>query len=149
MRASLAVVTALVIAGCGSSVPPPNNEYAVAQQELGRAQEAGAAAVPEADAHYKLAQEYLDKANERINGEHKDYERAQVLITRSRAESELAMELTRKVRAQRGLAQSQAKLNALPPPGQAIGPAPTPEQTAPATIPPADQPKNEAPKKAP
>jgi hypothetical protein len=125
-------------------MPPPTNEYAVAQQELGRAQEAGAAAVPEAQEHYKHAQEYLDMANQRINGEHKDYERASVLVGRSRAESELAMELTRESQAKSGLAQAQARLNGLPPPGQAIGPAPTP----PPTNIPVEQPKN-PPKKAP
>jgi hypothetical protein len=151
MRGSLAILSALVIVGCGSSVPPPHNEYDVAQQELTRAQQGGAQRVPDANVQYKSAADSLDKAKERIDGPYPDNERATSLVTRSRSESELSMELTREAHAKAGAAEAQAKLNSLPKPGQAIGPQPPPKQMAPAQKTPAapDKKKQQAPMTTP
>jgi outer membrane murein-binding lipoprotein Lpp len=139
MRASLAIAGALLIVGCGSTVPPPTSQYSVAQQEIARAQQVGADKVPEAAPHLQAAQQNLDKANERINGQYKDYERATSLVDRSRAEADLAFMLTREAQLKTGAAEAHAKLNSLPPPGQAIGPQPTPDTKKPA------KPKKQAP----
>jgi hypothetical protein len=136
MRASsIAVVGALAIIGCGPTIPPPTTQYTAAQSEVARAQQIGAASVPTAAPHLQAAQANLDQANERINGQYKDYERATSLVDRSRAEASLAFSLTREAQMKQGAAEAHAKLESMPPQGMAIGPQPAPEKKAPAAQP--------------
>ena len=120
MRITMAIVTslALAVAGCGANIPPPNAEFAQAQQDLGRAQESGSA-VPDAQLHMRLAQENLDAAKALMGTTSKDNERAAQLIARASAEAELALNIARDTHARADLAQAQAQLaksgGAIPP----------------------------------
>jgi hypothetical protein len=86
----------VILAACSSSVPPPNDEWSAAQTELGRAEEGGAPAVPEAKLHLQLAHEDMEKARA-FFGE--DNARAASLVARARAEAQLALSLARKASA--------------------------------------------------
>jgi hypothetical protein len=81
-----------LVAACGSSVPIPNDQYAAAQKNVGRAQESGATDVPEAKLHTELAQEDLAQAKQVMD---KDNARAASLIARANAEAELAVSLAK------------------------------------------------------
>jgi hypothetical protein len=62
MKTATSCAFAMLLAtasGCGSSVPPPNDQYAAAQADVGRAQSAGAPEIPDAKLHLQLAQEDL------------------------------------------------------------------------------------------
>ena len=64
MRRSLFALFAAALAlplatGCGSSFPIPNDQFATAQKDVGRAQESGADGVPDAKLHLQLANETL------------------------------------------------------------------------------------------
>jgi hypothetical protein len=76
--------------GCGAAIPPPTNQWAAAQTDLGRAESAGAANVPEAKLHLELALEDLAMA-QRLMGH--DNERATTLTQLGRAEARLASSL--------------------------------------------------------
>ena len=52
---SAAVLFASAVA-CGASVPPPNDAWAAAQADVGRAQAGGAPQSPDARLHLQLAQ---------------------------------------------------------------------------------------------
>jgi hypothetical protein len=86
--------------GCGGGIPVPNDQFAAAQNDLGRAEQGGAANVPDAKLHLQLAQENLSKAKALMD---KDNKRALSLIHRASAEAELALALAR---------ESQAKTEA-------------------------------------
>jgi uncharacterized protein DUF4398 len=94
---ALALTLALACMGCGSSFPTPTDQFAAAQGDLGRAQEGGAGNVPDAKLHLQLAQEDLSKAKDLMD---KDNQRASSLISRARAESELALNLAKQAQAQ-------------------------------------------------
>jgi hypothetical protein len=87
---------AALVAACGSGFPPPNDQWAAAQTDVGRAEAGGAPSVPEAKLHLQLAEEDLQKAKP-FFGE--DNERAASLIGRARAEAQLALSLSRKANA--------------------------------------------------
>lgn len=87
-------------AGCGSSLPPPNDAWASAQGDVGRAQAGGALGVPEARLHLKLAQEDLQAARDLMGT---DNRRSASLSALARTEAELALSL-----AQQASAQDQA-----------------------------------------
>jgi hypothetical protein len=95
MRPLLAGLVMGLVA-CGAAVPPPTDQFAAAQMNLGRAQESGAADVPDAKLHLQLAQESLLKAKELMD---RDNERATTLVTRASAEADFALSLTRQARA--------------------------------------------------
>jgi hypothetical protein len=82
--------------GCGSSFPIPNDQFATAQKDVGRAQESGADGVPDAKLHLQLANETLQKAKEQMD---KDNRRASSLISRASAEAQLAMSLAKESQA--------------------------------------------------
>ena len=75
--------------GCASNLPPPNDQWAAAQNDLGRAQAGGAPQVPEARLHLQLAQEDLQKSHQ-VTGD--DNKRATTLCALARAEAQLALE---------------------------------------------------------
>ena len=56
------VVLAAAAMGCGASFPPPNDQWAAAQADVGRAQAGGAPTNPDAKLHLQLAVEDLQTA---------------------------------------------------------------------------------------
>jgi Domain of unknown function (DUF4398) len=77
---------------CGSSVPPPHDQWAEAEANLGRAQMAGAPDVPMAKLHMRLAQEDLQKAKELMD---QDNKRAASLSALANSEAQLALSLAK------------------------------------------------------
>ena len=88
-------------AACGASFPPPNDEWAAAQADVGRAEAGGAPTVPNAKLHLQLAQEDLTKSKTLIDNDNK---RAADLIAVARVEAQLALSL-----AKQQIAQDQAQ----------------------------------------
>ena len=92
-KATLAILSGAVLAAaCGSSVPPPNDQWAAAQADVGRAQASGAPNVPQAKLHLELAQEDLQKSKPLIGDDNK---RATTLIALARTEAQLAASLAK------------------------------------------------------
>src|SRR6185312_5590534 len=89
---TLGLLSVVALAGCGSSVPPPNDEWAAAQADVGRAQAGGAPDVPDAKLHLQLAQENLQKAKALID---EDNSRATSLTALARVEASLALSLAK------------------------------------------------------
>ncbi len=92
LLAPLALVLPALLPACGSSFPQPNDQFAAAQKDVGRAQEGGAQGIPDAKLHLQLANESLTKAKELMD---KDNKRAASLISRASAEAELALALAK------------------------------------------------------
>ena len=111
MRRLLSALFALALptlsVACGSSFPQPNDQFAAAQKDVGRAQEGGAQGVPEAKLHLQLANESLAKAKELMD---KDNKRAASLISRASAEAELALALTKATDAKADAQEAADKL---------------------------------------
>jgi hypothetical protein len=80
------------IAACGASYPPPNTEWAEANNDVGKAEAGGAPSVPDAKLHLQLAQEDLQKSKDLIN---QDNRRAASLVAVARAEAQLALSLAK------------------------------------------------------
>jgi hypothetical protein len=78
--------------GCGASFPPPNDEWAAAQTDVGRAEAGGAPNVPNAKLQLQLAQEHLAKSKALIDHDNK---RAADLIAVAKAEAQLALSLAK------------------------------------------------------
>jgi hypothetical protein len=91
--------------GCGSSFPPPNDEWAAAQADVGRAEAGGAPNVPDAKLHLQLAQEDLAKSKQLID---QDNKRAASLIAVARVEAQLALSLAKQQSAQEAAQKAQA-----------------------------------------
>ena len=98
--ASLACIVSFALA-CGGSIPPPNDEWAAAQADVGRAEAGGAPGVPDAKLHLQLAQEDLQKSKALIDNDNK---RAADLIAVARVEAQLALSI-----AKQQLAEAEAK----------------------------------------
>jgi len=107
MRIGVITVLTIVIAGCGSSLPPPNTEWAEANNDVGKAEAGGAPGVPDAKLHLQLAQEDLQKSKELIN---QDNRRAASLVAVARAEAQLALSLAK---AQQKQAEARSAQEAL------------------------------------
>jgi hypothetical protein len=101
------LLTALGSIACGSSGPPPNDQWAAAQASVGRAQAGGAPNVPDANLHLQLASEDLQKCKQMINV---DNGRAQAVCLLASSEAELALSLARQADAQREALQAQTEL---------------------------------------
>jgi hypothetical protein len=101
MRIATIALLVAVTAACGSSFPPPNDEYSAAQADVGRAEAGGAPGVPDAKLHLQLAQEDLQKSKALID---QDNKRAADLIAVARVEAQLALSL-----AKQQLAEDQAR----------------------------------------
>lgn len=108
-KALFAIVVALagLSAACASSFPPPNDEWAAAQADVGRAQASGASDVPDARLHLQLAQEDLQKARALIGN---DNHRAFTLTEVARSEAQLAYSVAQQVQAEGQARQAQAEL---------------------------------------
>jgi hypothetical protein len=107
MRIAVITLFAIGAAACGASLPPPNTEWAEAQNDVGKAEAGGAPGVPDAKLHLQLAQEDLQKSKELIN---QDNKRAASLIAVARAEAQLALSLAK---AQQKQAEARTAQDAL------------------------------------
>ncbi|MBV9945457.1 MAG: DUF4398 domain-containing protein [Myxococcales bacterium] len=107
MRIVPIALAGLVLAACGASLPPPNTEWAEANNDVGKAEAGGAPDVPEAKLHLQLAQEDLQKSKELIN---QDNRRAASLVAVARVEAQLALSLAKASRAQNAARAAQDDL---------------------------------------
>jgi hypothetical protein len=100
------LLAAASLMACGSSIPPPNDQWAAAEAEVGRAEAGGAARIPAAKLHLQLAHEDMAKSKSLINN---DNGRATTLIEVARVEAQLAFSLAREAAAedQQRAAQSE------------------------------------------
>jgi hypothetical protein len=89
VKTALAIGATLIGMGCASA-PAPTEQLASAEASVRAAHELGADSVPRAQLHLKLAQD----------GEQ---ERATLVLTRARADAELALALTREATAHKDL----------------------------------------------
>jgi len=101
------LITFALPAGCGGSFPPPNDEWAAAQADVGRAESGGAPAVPDAKLHLQLATEDLQKSKTLINDDNK---RAADLIAVAKVEAQLALSLAKQQQAQDAAKKAQDDL---------------------------------------
>lgn len=99
--ACLTLASAAASAACGASFPPPNDQWAAAQTDIGRAEAGGAPDVPDAKLHLELAREDLAKSKTLIDHDNK---RAADLIAVAQVEAQLALSL-----AKQQIAQAQAQ----------------------------------------
>ena len=76
MRIAVIALFTIGTAACGASLPPPNTEWAEAQNDVGKAEAGGAPGVPDAKLHLQLAQEDLQKSKELINQDNRRAARA-------------------------------------------------------------------------
>ena len=89
---------------CGASVPPPNDQWAAAHDDLGRAQAGGAPENPDARLHLQLAQEDLQNAKALIGNDDK---RATSLTELGRVEAQLALSLAKDAAAKQAAGAAQ------------------------------------------
>ncbi len=83
--------------GCGSSYPPPTQPLADVQAADRTAQELGADSIPEANLHLQYARDQTKEAR-RLMRDGKN-ERAAELLTRAKADAEVAVALAHEQRA--------------------------------------------------
>jgi hypothetical protein len=107
MRMAKVAIAAVLLCACGSSLPPPSDEWAAAQADVGRAQSGGAPGVPDAKLHLQLAQEDLQKSKDLMD---KDNKRAASLVALARVEAQLALSLAKASLAQENAQQAQQDL---------------------------------------
>ncbi len=105
--ALLSSIASIFALACGSSVPPPNDEWSAAQQDVGKAEAGGAPGVPDAKLHLQLAQEDLAKGKQLID---QDNKRAASLIALARVEAQLALSLAKQQIAQDAAQKAQTDL---------------------------------------
>ncbi len=98
---------ALLVAACGDSLPPPNDEWAAAQADVGRAQAGGAPGVPDAKLHLQLAEEDLKKSKELMDH---DNRRSTSLVAVARVEAQLALSMAKAQLAEGELRKAQEDL---------------------------------------
>jgi len=104
---SVAILVGFCSACGGPSLPPPNDEWAAAQADVGRAQAGGAPNVPDAKLHLQLAQEDLQKSKDLMD---KDNGRATSLVALARVEAQLALSLAKSSLAEDSAQQAQQDL---------------------------------------
>jgi hypothetical protein len=94
----------ILAAACGGSIPPPADEWAAAQADVGRAEAGGAPGVPDAKLHLQLASEGLQNSKKLFD---QDNRRAASLVALARAEAQLALSIAKASTAQAQAAQAQ------------------------------------------
>jgi hypothetical protein len=109
MRIATIVALSMIsmVAACGGSVPPPNDEWTAANTDVGAAEAGGAPNVPDAKLHLQLAQEDLQKSKALID---QDNKRAASLIAVARVEAQLALSLAKAAQAADLARQAQQDL---------------------------------------
>jgi len=101
---------ATLLAACGGA-PKPEARMASSEGAIRGAQEAGAANVPQATLHLRLAQEQRDQALGMVkNG---DNHRADMLLARAEADAELAVALAREAAAKADAAKATESVEEL------------------------------------
>lgn len=109
----------LMSLGCASA-PPPVQQMADAQSASRSADELGAQKNPKAQLHLKLAEEQISLARAAMKDD--DNERAESLLTRAKADAELAIALTRasiaEQKANKAMDQLTAQRGATAQPGE-------------------------------
>lgn len=93
---SLATILTVAALGCGGS-PKPVAQLSSSEGAIRGAQEAGAADVPDATLHVKLAEEQRQDALKLISSG--DNHRAKMMLARAEADAELAIALARSANA--------------------------------------------------
>jgi|ERR1700722_12999165 hypothetical protein len=100
-------VLGITASACGPNIPPPNDEWAAAQGDVGRAQAGGAPNVPDAKLHLQLAQEDLQTSKGLINV---DNRKATDLVAVARVEAQLALSLAKQQLTEEEARRAQADL---------------------------------------
>jgi hypothetical protein len=106
-----ACTLAVVLAACGSSIPPPSDKLASAEAAARSARELGADRDPKAALHLKLAQEQIDQAKALMK--ENDNKRADLVLQRAGADAELSVMLAKENNAKGEAEKAQEKLRAL------------------------------------
>ncbi|CAN5857216.1 hypothetical protein BH11MYX2_BH11MYX2_02900 [soil metagenome] len=96
--------------GCASA-PKPEAQMASSEGAIRGASEAGAAGVPQAQLHLKLAEEQRQTAIAMIKDGNNG--RAKYMLARSEADAELAIALARQAAAEKQAADANAKVETL------------------------------------
>ena len=91
MKNSIILMPLLTLMACGGSYPVPTQRMADAQSAHRSAEELGAADLPVAKLHLKLAQDQINQANTMLKSEQN--RRADFLLIRAKADAELALAL--------------------------------------------------------
>lgn len=86
---SLLMISAPLVGACAASLPPPTQRLADAQSSERSAREVGANDAPAAQLSLKLAQDQITQAQKAMADG--DNERADMLLIRAKADSELAL----------------------------------------------------------
>jgi len=106
----IATATSLLALGCAGSYPPPTQQMADVQSANRSANELGAQNNPNAQLHLKLAEEQLQQAKTAM--EQDDNKSANSLLTRAKADAELAVALMRDSNATQEAKQAVDQSNA-------------------------------------
>jgi hypothetical protein len=93
MKNVVLALTAVVLAACGSSIPPPSDRLATAEAAARSARELGADHEPKAQLHLKLATEQIDQAKGLMKDG--DNKRADLVLQRAGADAELSVMLAK------------------------------------------------------
>ncbi len=103
------IVTSLVLAACGGSMPPPSERLGSAEAAARTAHELGADKDPKAALHLKLAEEQIDQAKKLMADS--DNKKADLVLQRANADAELAVMLAKEdsARAEAEAAQEKVK----------------------------------------
>lgn len=100
IKIGLALGATLLGLGCGGAALP-QEQLTAAESSLRAAEEVGAKSVPKAELHLKLAQEQIEQA--RRLADDGDGDRAAQVLTRARADADLAIALAREDAVQKQL----------------------------------------------
>ena len=104
------IVPFLLALGCAGSYPPPTQKMADVQSANRSANELGAQNNPKAQLHLKLSEEQLKLAKTAVEDD--DNEVADSLLTRAKADAELAIALTRETSAATEASKATDRSNA-------------------------------------
>lgn len=107
----LALTGALMIAGCGSSMPPPDTQMTASKADIRAAEEVGAPNIPQAALHLKMARDQITDAEALMkDGENA---KASLVLDRADADAQLAIELTHAANMKAKAAQAKQKVQEL------------------------------------
>ena len=106
---SCTLTAALISMGCASA-PAPTDHLTSAEAAVRASEEVGASKVPQAELHYALAKEQVDKARKLMDEE--ENERAKSILQRAKADAELALVLTREHKAKEDADRAEAARSA-------------------------------------
>lgn len=104
---SLVIGATLLGLGCGGTAVP-TQKLTAAEASMRAAEEIGAKSVPKAELHLKLAQEQVEQA--RQLSDDGDNQRAAQLLSRAKADADLAIALAKDAAAKQDLKRANAQL---------------------------------------